>query len=425
MKRLNKIMLTGLMYSSFALSAQSTMSLSQFIDMADDYSLDVKKTRFEKGAADDRLNQAYAAYWPKVDLIAKTTNQRKWQSENYQTSTDQKSQVNAALLMTLYDFGVREARVDEAKFGQKSGEFKLFLQKEILYYDVFTAYVQYDFALQSYQLAQDYLTHVSDLQKLINQRVSAGFSAYSDRVRGELALSEAQSRVKIASQNLTDTRIALKNLTGYSPDAVSSLLSKPFTFHQDVNQITFNSTHQNPSLEMLRSNVNMNAAKVEAQQSERYPTIQLFGTYRADLHRENFPGSEAYVQMSVPLTDGGLLRARVSEAVNNHEAAKITLEMAYRDLDKRQQDFINLYQSAKGRLSIDLQSQAQAQHTLDIYQSEFSMGSRPLTDLINAQKDLLNINTEVLNDKMSAYIAVLSLYNLNGDTLNGIETLTK
>lgn len=419
------MVLIGFFYSSFALSVQSTMSVSQFIDMADDYSLDVKRSGYEKRMADDRLDQAYAAYWPKVDLIAKTENKRQWASEDYQASTDQQSQVNAALLLTLYDFGGREAQVDAARYGQESSEFKLFLQKEILYYDVFTAYVQYDFALQNYRLSQEYQNNVSNLQKLINQRVSAGFSAYSDRVRGELALSEAQSRVKMANQNLINTRIALKNLTGHTPDEVTSLLNRAFTFNQDVNKIIFNGHNKNSSIEMLRANVNMNAAKIESQQAERYPTIQLYGTYRTDFNRENFPGSEAYIQMTVPLTDGGLLRARVSEAVNNHQASKITLEMAYRDLDKRQQDFINVYQSAKERLSIDLQSQAQAKRTLDIYQSEFSLGSRPLTDLINTQKDVMNINSEILNDKMSAYIAALSLYNLNGDTLNGIETLTK
>lgn len=424
MKIVNKIVLASLFYSSLGMSAQSAMSISQYIDMADDYSLDVKKTMFEKKIADDRLTQAYASYWPKVDLIAKTKNQRKWESEDYQPSTDQQSQINAALLWTLYDFGVREAQVNSAKFGQESSQFRLFLQKEILYYDVFTAYVQYDFAVQNYQLSRDYLSRVEGLQKLINQRVGAGFSAYSDKVRGELALSEAQSRLKIANQNLVDSRIALKNLTGQTPDSIISLLERDFTYHQDINQVSFDNSN-NPSIEMLKANVNMNAAKIDAQQAERYPTIQLYGTYRTDFNRDNFPGSEAYVQMSVPLTDGGLLRARVSEAVNNHEVSKITLEMAYHDLDKRQQDFINLYQSTKGRLSIDLQSQAQAAHTLDIYQSEFSLGSRPLTDLINAQKDLLNINTEILNDKMSAYIAVLSLYNLNGNTLNGIEILTQ
>lgn len=425
MKLIKKILLSTLVTSTLSAQAEPVMSVTQFIDLAGDYSLDVKKAHYEKLAADDRLSQAYAAYWPKLDLIAKSANQRQWQSSDYQTSTDQKAQINAALLYTLYDFGVRESQVDSARYGLESNEFKEYLQKEVLYYDVFTAFTQYDFALHSYQKAQDYLQSVSGLQKLINQRVSAGYSAYSDKVRGELALSEAESRVKIANQNLINSKIALTNLTGKLPESIVSLLTRPFTYHQDVSKITFNSTNKNPAIEMLRANVSMFASRIEAQRSERYPNIQLYGTYRTDMGYGNFPGSEAYVQMTVPLTDGGLLRARTREAVNNHEVAKITLQMAHRDLDKRQQDYINTYRSAKGKLSIDLQSEAQAKRTLDIYESEFKLGSRPLTDLINAQKDLLNTSTEILNDKMNAYIALMSLYNLNGDTLNGIDTITR
>ncbi|MEX6210364.1 hypothetical protein AB6G58_10685 [Providencia huaxiensis] len=48
MKIVNKIVLASLFYSSLGMSAQSAMSISQYIDMADDYSLDVKKTTFEK-----------------------------------------------------------------------------------------------------------------------------------------------------------------------------------------------------------------------------------------------------------------------------------------------------------------------------------------------------------------------------------------
>jgi len=92
-------------------------------------------------------------------------------------------------------------------------------------------------------------------------------------------------------------------------------------------------------------------------------------------------------------------------------------------LDKRQRDFINIYQSARDKFSIDKVSAEQAKKTLDIYQSEFSLGNRPLTDLINAQKDLLNVNIDILSDKMNAYLAVLSLYNLNGDTMSGLNQI--
>ena len=86
---------------------------------------------------------------------------------------------------------------------------------------------------------------------------------------------------------------------------------------------------------------------------------------------------------------------------------------------------MNIYHSAYDKLAIDEVSAEQAKKTLNIYQSEFSLGSRPLTDLINAQKDLLNVKIDILNDKMNAYLAVLSLYNLNGDTMSGLNQLVK
>lgn len=416
-------LLAGFLFSSMAISAGAPLSLSEAINLADEYSFDVKKVTFEAKAAAARVDQAYAAYWPKIDLIAKTNNVRTGESQDYSSSSDQLSQINAALLYTLYDFGVRSAQVDAAKYSLESSEIKVALQKEILIYDTFSTFIQYDSAVQQEQLSLDYLNQVKQLQQLINQRVAAGFSARSDKVRGDLALSEAKSRVEMAQQSRQESQIALKNMLGVPISAIDSLLTPAFTYEGDVNKISLTVQQVNPSIKMMRANMNMAASKVDSVEAERYPNISVSGTYRTDFNRNNFPGSEAYVQLTVPLTDGGLLRARVSEAVNQHEVAKITLEQAYRDLDKRQSDFINLYQTTRNKLAIDLQSAEQAKQTLKIYQTEFSLGNRPLTDLINAQKDLLNTHIELLNDKKSAYLAIASLYNLSSDTMTGLETL--
>ncbi|MDD9341809.1 MAG: TolC family protein [Providencia heimbachae] len=416
-------LLAGLLYSSMAISAGAPLSLPEAIHLADEYSFDVKKVVFEAKAAAARVDQAYAAYWPKIDLIAKTNNVRTGESQDYSASSDQLSQINAALLYTLYDFGVRSAQVDAAKYALESSEVKVALQKEILIYDTFSAFIQYDSAVQQEQLSLDYLNQVKQLQQLINQRVAAGFSARSDKVRGDLALSEAKSRVEMAQQSRQESQIALNNMLGVPISAIDSLLIPSFTYEGDVNKIALTVQQVNPAIKMMRANMNMAASKVDSVEAERYPNISLSGTYRTDFNRNNFPGSEAYVQLTVPLTDGGLLRARVSEAVNQHEVAKITLEQAYRDLNKRQSDFINLYQTTRNKLAIDLQSAEQAKQTLQIYQTEFSLGNRPLTDLINAQKDLLNTHIELLNDKKNAYLAIVSLYNLSSDTMTGLDTL--
>lgn len=413
----------GLLYSAMAISAGAPLSLQEAVHLADEYSFDVKKVVFEAKAAEARVEQAYAAYWPKIDLIAKTNNVRTGESQDYGSSSDQLSQINAALLYTLYDFGVRSAQVDAAKYALESSEIKVALQKEILIYDTFSAFIQYDFAVQQEQLSLDYLNQVKQLQQLINQRVAAGFSARSDKVRGDLALSEAKSRVEMAQQSRQESQIALNNMLGIPIHTIDSLLTSPFIYQGDVNKISLTVKQVNPAIKMMRANMNMTASKVDSVEAERYPNISVSGTYRTDLGRDNFPGSEVYVQLTVPLTDGGLLRARVSEAVNQHEVAKITLEQAYRDLDKRQSDFINLYQTTRNKLAIDLQSAEQAKQTLKIYQTEFSLGNRPLADLINAQKDLLNTHIELLNDKKSAYLAIVSLYNLNSDTMTGLHTL--
>ena len=416
-------LLVGFLFSSMAVSAGAPLSLSEAIHLADEYSFDVKKVTFEAKAAAARVDQAYAAYWPKIDLIAKTNNVRTGESQDYSASSDQLSQINAALLYTLYDFGVRSAQVDAAKYALESSEIKVALQKEILIYDTFSAFIQYDSAVQQEQLSLDYLNQVKQLQQLINQRVAAGFSARSDKVRGDLALSEAKSRVEMAQQSRQESEIALKNMLGVPVSGIDSLLTPAFSYEGDVNKISLTVQQVNPAIKMMRANMNMAASKVDSVEAERYPNISVSGTYRTDYNRNNFPGSEAYVQLTVPLTDGGLLRARVSEAVNQHEVAKITLEQAYRDLDKRQSDFINLYQTTRNKLAIDLQSAEQAKQTLKIYQTEFSLGNRPLTDLINAQKDLLNTHIELLNDKKNAYLAIVSLYNLSSDTMAGLETL--
>lgn len=415
------VLLAGIFFSSMAVG--KSVSLLEAINLANEYSFDVRKVEFEENASKARVDQAYSAYWPKVDLNAKTKNFRTGESNDYSVSSDQLSQINAALLYTLYDFGVRSAQVNSARYALESSEIKTALQKEILIYDTFSAFIQYDYAILQERLSIDYLNQVEKLQTLINKRVDAGFSARSDKVRGDLALSEAKSSLEIAQQSKQESQISLMNMLGIPVNEVDSLLEPAFTYNGDVNEISTTIQQKNLSIKMMRANMNMAESKVEFAEAERYPTINLYGTYRKDFNRNNFPGNEVYVQMTIPLTDGGLLRARKSEAMNNYEVSKITLEQAYRDLNKRLANFINLYQTTRNKLEIDLNSAVQAKQTLNIYQTEFSLGNRSLTDLISAQKDLLSSHIELLSDKKNAYLAILSLYNLSGDTMAGLSTL--
>nr|WP_216858916.1 TolC family protein [Enterobacter asburiae] len=420
----NFLRLVFLMFSA-PVFAEGSLSIQKAINLAVDYNIELKQAAMERDAANARTDQAYAAYWPKIDLIAKTDNKRIAQDADYVASLDQQSQISAALLYTLYDFGARSAEVDAARYSLEGTEVKESLQKEALFFDTFKAFIQYDFANLNYELSRQYLNDVNQLHMLIKERVNAGFSPKSDKVRGELTVSEASSLVETARKGVTDSLIVLSNITGVNPKEIDSILYAPFRIEKDVESITINSNVNNPSIKVMLTNVKMYESKTASLQAERYPKIQLVGTYRHDFNREYFPGSEAYIQLVVPLTDGGLLRSQVRESVNNYGIAKLMLEKTYRDLDKRQRDFINIYNSTYDKLIIDIASAEQAKKTLDIYQSEFSLGSRPLIDLINTQKDLLNANVNILNDKMNLYLAMVALYNLNGDTMSGLNKLAR
>lgn len=399
-----------------------TIDLAHSLDAASDNALSTKIARGQADQAQARVMGARAAYYPKVSLIAKTPDKIVGATEGYGRNYDQTAQTSATLQYTLFDFGRRKNQVQSASLAAEASESAYQSEVETLTYDTTRAYLDVNRNQHLRKISDDYVAQVKRLNQVIDQRVAGGLSAQSDAIRGQLALTAAQTRSRQIKLQLAKAEQQFRSITGKDtlPAASESLKQLPPV---DVKPIIEGSPDTNLAVKARRLDVASNNALVNVERASRYPRIDLVGTYRKPLQAVPSPGSSVMVQVSFDLFDGGLRKARVNEAVAAKYVAQQQLEQELRNVSDQKQSLQSDWTNARDQWALSIDGEKQALRTLDLYADEFRLGTRPLSDLISAQVDLFNARSDREQAESSYKLSTLALYNLDARTMDGLRAL--
>jgi len=403
-------------------TAGNTMDLARSLDAATDNALSTKIARGQADQAQARVMGARSAYYPKVSVIAKTSDKVVGAAQGYGRSYDQAAQASATLQYTMFDFGRRKNQVQSASLAAQASESAYQSEVEALTFETSRAYLDVVKNQHLSKIADDYVAQVRRLNQVIEQRVAGGLAAQSDAIRGQLALTSAQARSRQIKLQLAKSEQQFRSITGKdalpaSLDAVKQL--PPI----DVEPLLDASADTNLAVQARRLDVASNIAAVNVERASRYPRIDLVGTYRKPLQAVPSPGSSVMVQVSFDLFDGGLHKSRINEAVAAKYVAQQQLEQELRNVKDQKQSLQSDWSSARDQWTLSIEGEKQALRTLDLYADEFRLGTRPLSDLISAQVDLFSARSDREQAESSYKLSTLALYNLDARTMDGLRAL--
>ncbi|MFW8695493.1 TolC family protein, partial [Mesorhizobium japonicum] len=91
------------------------------------------------------------------------------------------------------------------------------------------------------------------------------------------------------------------------------------------------------------------------------------------------------VSVDVPLYTGGAISARVSQAYEDLETSKANVNQAMLDADQRSSTALSNWRGADARVQSSRYQVDIALRTRDIYQEEYKLGERSLTDLLSVE----------------------------------------
>lgn len=421
--------------------------------VADNPTLASARARVEQ--AREALNQARAAYWPRVDLAASGTrvdlSDRDYQSQTavYQSlaginqtlglSYDEPGFDNpedyyrAGLTASwvLFNGFARKFNVAAAGYGAQAAEAARDDTRRLLLQAVTGAFLSAQLSLENIAIARaDEAFNQRQLTEA-KLRYEVGTGALSDVLNFEVRVNTAQSSRIVAERTYQTDRIALAALLGIPQarfpgqtrlapleEVAPARMEKP-----EFSRMLETALAQRPDLTQSDRAVRQAEAATKAKKAEYYsPTLSLAASYDGErtedlgFESEDF-GNSVGVNLSYNIFAGGLYRAqyqqaraRLNEAEKNRENAKI-------DIASQVRTNIERVLSAQKQLLLQRKNAELVQKNRDLVEKEYKAGVGSLVRLNEAQRDLTAAQVQLALAQTTLHRAWYDLKSATGQIL--------
>lgn len=415
-------------------------ALNSLIDtaLANNFSLQASLARIEQSAALLRIDDS--GQYPDVNIQAGRN-----RNENSALTSNRVTQNWTAGLNASYEidfWGAVAAAREQGEFELSATQAAARIQSNTVAGQISNAWYGYLKESRQLELLQQQKQRVESGLKAINARFQRGRSQVSDVWQQQSLLESIEADVY-----RTDSRrqIYLNQLQlwlggAVSSDAVSDVLQQALASHSTVNvlpalfdsgeglnqseglnpnkqkqtAVSVEALGQRPDVQEAWFNVLAANAGVAIAEANRYPRFTLTASYSGqDPDFSNvFDDWVANVaaNLVLPLIDGGERRARVA-------AQRAALEASLADYQQvllaaadevqqqliREQEFVSLNASLNRQLALERKTQS-------FQASRYAKGVGDFLALLTAQRDVLSLERQVLENKLSAVQARIALY---------------
>jgi len=381
--------------------------------------LDVKKAEVEQAAA-------HGAYWPQLDFGASATRY------GYPTFVIPIRQLGVfpPLDTTIYQYGVAlriplyvGGRLDQgvvrADIGRELANERERLGNQEITFNISSVYLK---IVHLGSLVAVYDARIASLEaqerrvQLLNK---VGRAPRLDLLKVSTLLTRARYERLQVENRRQEAYTLLYNQMGIDPPVVApSLLAYRANAADtaDVDVLERDARSHRPELRIAEHEQASARAQERIARGERLPSVSVVGQYaeRAGADSEFFNDWNVGVQLTVPILDGGVRRAREEQAAISRMQADEAARRARLDVAKQVRDAANAKEEATARLHVTERSVAESTEALSIERLKYEQGVGVITDLLDAESALLSAQADRLQARFDAVIARLNLLKATG-----------
>ncbi len=428
MKKIKLLPLIFLLGNSMSLSALTLKeSVSEVINtnpIIQERLKNYRSTRQDMSIAD-------SGYMPTIDIIGSVGYKTQGHINGNSDFLNNKEYNSAIILKqnlfdgfkTLYSVAYEKARVVSAAYDYIEKADDVALQTT-------DAYLKLLRANELYNTSKENVANNELIYSKVYELYVSGVAARSelDKIQSSLALSRSNLTVK--RNNLVDARFNFHQLLGRNV-SVEAMVKPEFTAHlpkSRIRALQFALEH-NPSLLVSRFNIKAAQKRYKQTRANYYPSVDL---QAAQYYSDNWQTSvleddrfEVTLNLKYNLYNGGNDAAKKQKNISlvNQEVEK------QRELKRELIHSLGISWSAYEIIGVQLNDlykfQSFSFSTLGLYQEEYQLGQRSLLDLLAAQNDFFNAQTQIINaeyDQLFAKYRVLDAMGVLVVALLGEET---
>lgn len=393
----------GFILTSGVAPAAEPWTLERALDQALNHNPDMRLARQRIAAAQAGLEQANAAFWPRLQLQSSYTrtdnpmlvfgsilNQRAYPSAgldfNHVPDVDD---LNARGLVTvpLYAGGKNKAGREAARANAEAARQETEAVRNALGFEVARAFFTVLKTREFIRAAEAAVTAFETNLSLANQRLQAGTVLKTDVLDLEVRLAQArEDLVRARNSNALAVR-ALRNLLGLEDGEFLVAETAPAIAAPDSGDFS-----RRPELAAARQRERAAEEQLRGAKGGYLPRASAFGSLDYDYGWKFDNGGGSYsagALLQWDIWDGQLTRAKVREANANLEAAHEEQRKLRLALDFEVEQARLELKTATERLKVTERAVAQAAESASLTRTRFAQGAALSTQLLDAETALV------------------------------------
>lgn len=423
-------LLNGFILALVVLSAGAeTWSLADALAFARTNAPDTRIAHQRINAAQAVLQQANAAFWPKVQVQSSYTrtdnpvsvfgtalNQQSYSPTLDFNNVPDADNLNVRGLLTvpLYAGGRNSAARNAARAGSRAARAQAEAVRNTLEFEVARAYHTILKTRRFVEAAESAVQSFETNRTLAAKRINAGTILKTELLDIDVRLGQAREDLVRARNATTLARIGFKNLLGLEGREVEILDGRSEALDPTPQAAAITTR---PELEAMASQREAAEANVRRAKSGYLPRVDAFGQVDHDSGWK-FDGSGKSYSVGVvaqwDLWDGNATRGRVSEARANLEQLREEERRLRLAIELEAEQARLHLTEAEGRLAVTDQTIRQAEESVSLTRSRFEQGLALSTQLIDAETALTTARVRRAEAEADRQIAIAALRKAYG-----------
>ena len=369
-------------------------------------------------AIDEQVPQALAGMRPTVNVLT-TAQGSKTTDTLHNSSGVNDKKVSLEVTQPIYRGGRIQANISSAHNKVLAERAQLLSTEQAALLAAATAYMDVIRDQMTLELIANYQKALEKQVQIERRRLVIGENTKTDISQAEARLAEAIAERIQAEATLRASASDYLRVTGAEPRALvmpKFSLELPTTLDEVVETARAN----NPDVQMARYSELSARNDVEAVDGELLPAVDAIGSvYRrwsSSSVEGRGDGTSLILQMTLPI-DNGTISARARAARQTVSANMLQIENVQRTvIDKSIKSWTSLM-AQRAQIKAREAMIKSVNETLKSLRAEVNIGTRTVTDLLNAEQEALSARVGLINAKHDEVISAFTL-------LQGVGHLT-
>ena len=329
-----------------------------------------------------------------------------------------------SLTQNLYDAGEKNLEIERSKilFDKEIINFKISIQDLILSaINGYLTVINYEKSLEASNKNFDSVTRFLDETKT---KFDLGSATLYDLQNAESAFAIAETNLFIAQQNYNVSKITFNQIVGLEAINLEDVIDLNKNIKLDL--FIQNVDNNNYTLALLDNDTRNTNLLLAIEKLSNKPSLDLSTSVeysdsgRIDSGTEKTNGTIG-LTLTIPIFQKNNDKSDIRKYQSKLLQSELTFEDTKQDLTIQASNLYKNYLISKSNISSNNKQLKSIQTSLDSIKEEYKIGTKTITDLINAESELLDVNVNYHSSRKDMILSYFNILALEGSLLENFE----